>query len=102
MSFFLQFNYIQVSTLHIYHVIYKTFYFITLNITTVDNEIQYINFFQITNDGSKRSIFELVRGLCGQVIPGIPLNPSIPPNSQERVKLLHWLINTTLTFLKFV
>ncbi|KAL5265854.1 hypothetical protein ACHWQZ_G006507 [Mnemiopsis leidyi] len=55
----------------------------------------------VTNDGGKRkSVFELVQNLCGRPIPGIPVNPPIPTNAQERVKLLHWQLNTMITFLK--
>ena len=49
-----------------------------------------------------RSVFDLVGHLCGRPVPGIPLASSLPTCPVDRVRQLHWMYSTLLTFLRYV
>ena len=48
-----------------------------------------------------RSIFDLVAHLCGRPVPGIPLSSTLPSEPMDRVRQLHWMNATLLTFLRW-
>lgn len=47
-----------------------------------------------------RSVFDLVGHLCGRSVPGIPLASSLPTCPVDRVRQIHWMYSTLLTFLR--
>lgn len=49
-----------------------------------------------------RSVFDLVGHLCGRSVPGIPLASSLPTCPVDRVRQIHWMYSTLLTFLRYV
>ena len=49
-----------------------------------------------------RSVFDLVGHLCGRPVPGIPLASSLPTCPVDRVRQIHWMYATLLTFLRYV
>lgn len=49
-----------------------------------------------------RSVFDLVSHLCGRSVPGIPLASSLPTCPVDRVRQIHWMYSTLLTFLRYV
>lgn len=48
-----------------------------------------------------RSVFDLVGHLCGRPVPGIPLAASLPACPVDRVRQIHWMYCTLLTFLRY-
>ena len=48
-----------------------------------------------------KTIFDIVSHLCGKAVPGIPQNISMPNDLIERLKQLHWMYATLLTFLRY-
>ena len=49
-----------------------------------------------------RSVFDLVGHLCGRPVPGIPLASTLPLCPIDRVRQIHWMYCTLLTFLRCV
>ena len=49
-----------------------------------------------------RSVFDLVGHLCGRSVPGIPLASTLPTCPVDRVRQIHWMYSTLLTFLRYV
>lgn len=49
-----------------------------------------------------RSVFDLVGHLCGRPVPGIPLASTLPTCPVDRVRQIHWMYSTLLTFLRYV
>lgn len=47
-----------------------------------------------------RSVFDLVGHLCGRPVPGIPLASTLPTCPVDRVRQIHWMYSTLLTFLR--
>lgn len=47
-----------------------------------------------------RSLFDLVGHLCGRPVPGIPLASTLPSCPVDRVRQIHWMYCTLLTFLR--
>ena len=48
-----------------------------------------------------RSLFDLVGHLCGRPVPGIPLASTLPSCPVDRVRQIHWMYCTLLTFLRY-
>ena len=48
-----------------------------------------------------RSVFDLVGHLCGRPVPGIPLASTLPTCPVDRVRQIHWMYCTLLTFLRY-
>lgn len=48
-----------------------------------------------------RSVFDLVGHLCGRPVPGIPLASTLPTCPVNRVRQIHWMYSTLLTFLRY-
>lgn len=48
-----------------------------------------------------RSVFDLVGHLCGRSVPGIPLASTLPTCPVDRVRQIHWMYSTLLTFLRY-
>ncbi|EDO32806.1 predicted protein, partial [Nematostella vectensis] len=51
------------------------------------------------NRKEMRSVFDLVTHLCGRQVPGIPLASALPTDPHDRVRQIHWMYATLLTFL---
>ena len=47
-----------------------------------------------------RSVFDLVGHLCGRPVPGIPVASTLPSCPVDRVRQIHWMYCTLLTFLR--
>ncbi|XP_048577373.1 cilia- and flagella-associated protein 47-like isoform X2 [Nematostella vectensis] len=52
------------------------------------------------NRKEMRSVFDLVTHLCGRQVPGIPLASALPTDPHDRVRQIHWMYATLLTFLR--
>ena len=46
-------------------------------------------------------MFDLVGHLCGRPVPGIPLASTLPTCPVDRVRQIHWMYCTLLTFLRY-
>ncbi|PFX34680.1 Calponin-likey domain-containing protein 2 [Stylophora pistillata] len=47
-----------------------------------------------------RSAFDLISHMCGRPFPGIPLASTLPTCPVDRVRQIHWMYSTLLTFLR--